>query len=107
MTLLSLQEAARKKQLGQYFTGQRVGRLLAALASAETAKSIIDPMAGSADLLVSCLAIGAEPERLVGLDLDPIALAQAKAVLDGVRGVDLILTDAFSATLRDTAPTDR
>ena len=99
MTLLSLQEAARKKQLGQYFTGQRVGRLLAALASAETAKSIIDPMAGSADLLVSCLAIGAEPERLVGLELDPLALAQAKAVLDGVRGVDLILTDAFSATL--------
>lgn len=99
MTLASLQEAARKKQLGQYFTSQRVGRLLAALAGAEMAKSIIDPMAGSADLLVSCLAIGAEPDRLVGLELDPLALAQARAVLDGVRGVDLILTDAFSATL--------
>lgn len=99
MTLVTLQEAARKKQLGQYFTGQRVGRLLAALAGAETAKSIIDPMAGSADLLVSCLAIGAEPERLVGLELDPFALAQARAVLDGVRGLDLILTDAFSAAL--------
>ena len=91
--------AARKKQLGQYFTGQRVGRLLAALASAETAESIIDPMAGSADLLVSCLAIGAKPERLVGVELDPLALAQARAALEGVRGVDLILTDAFSATL--------
>lgn len=103
MTVLSLPEAARKKQLGQYFTGQRVGRLLAALAGAESAKTIIDPMVGSADLLLSCLAVGAEPDKLVGLELDPIALAHAKAALKKVPGAELVLGDAFSAVL----PTDQ
>ncbi|WP_187776147.1 N-6 DNA methylase [Antrihabitans cavernicola] len=99
MTIPSLDETARKKRLGQYFTGHRVGRLLAALADAETATTIIDPMVGSADLLVSCLGVGAVPNKLVGLEIDPLALAQAKAALDGAANAELILTDAFSATL--------
>lgn len=99
MTVLSLHEAARKKQLGQYFTGRRVGRLLAALAGAETARSVIDPMVGSADLLVSCLEIGCRPKKLVGLELDPLALSQAKSALDGVAAVELVLGDAFATPL--------
>lgn len=92
-------DPARKKQLGQYFTDQRVGRLLAALAGAESAKTIIDPMVGSADLLRSCLAIGAEPDLLFGLDLDPLAVEQARTSLDGVTGAKLVVGDAFSARL--------
>lgn len=92
-------DPARKKQLGQYFTDQRVGRLLAALAGAESAKTIIDPMVGSADLLRSCLAIGAEPDLLFGLDLDPLAVGQARTCLDGVTGAKLVVGDAFSARL--------
>lgn len=99
MSLLSSHEASRKKQLGQYFTGQRVGRLLAALADASSANSILDPMVGSADLLVSCLAIGASPRRLVGLELDPLALARARTALEGVACAELILSDAFVAKL--------
>ncbi|MEU8407996.1 N-6 DNA methylase [Micromonospora sp. NPDC048842] len=99
MTALELQDAARKKQLGQYFTGRRVGRLLAALADAGSAKTIIDPMVGSADLLVSCIQVGAANHRLVGLELDPLALAEAKAALEDVPGAELVLGDAFSATL--------
>lgn len=98
MTLLS-QEASRKKQLGQYFTGERVGRLLAALADAKTARRIIDPMVGSADLLVSCIDEGATTAQLVGLELDPLALERAKAALEGVPGANLILGDAFSVPL--------
>lgn len=101
MTLLAPKQAGRKKQLGQYFTGPRVGRLLAELADAESAKTIIDPMVGSADLLVSCLAAGARPERIVGVELDPIAIAEAKAALTGVAGAELLLSDAFSAKLPD------
>lgn len=92
-------DPARKKQLGQYFTDQRVGRLLAALAGAESAKTIIDPMVGSADLLRSCLAIGAEPDLLFGLDLDPLAVEQARTCLDGVTGAQLIVGDAFATNL--------
>lgn len=99
MTVEALQGAVRKKQLGQYFTDQRVGRLLAALAGAESARTIIDPMVGSADLLRSCLSVGAQPDRLVGVELDPLALGRARVALDAVTGADLVLGDAFSAAL--------
>jgi predicted RNA methylase len=94
-------EAARKKQLGQYFTGQRVGRLLAALAGADTAKTIIDPMVGSADLLVSCLQVGATPDRMIGVELDPLALAQAEVALRGVTQAQLVQGNAFATELPD------
>ncbi|WP_431728467.1 N-6 DNA methylase [Verrucosispora sp. TAA-831] len=99
MTVLELQDAARKKQLGQYFTGRRVGRLLAALADADSANTIIDPMVGSADLLVSCIQVSATPKRLFGLELDPLALVEAKAALGDVPSAELVLGDAFSAAL--------
>lgn len=102
MTVEALLDAARKKQLGQYFTDQRVGRLLAALADAGSAASIIDPMVGSADLLQSCLSVGARPEKLVGIELDPVALDRARSALDGVEGTELTLGDAFSAPLPST-----
>lgn len=99
MSSTDARDPARKKQLGQYFTDQRVGRLLAALAGAESAKTIIDPMVGSADLLRSCLEIGSEPDLLFGLDLDPLAVEQAHTSLDGVTGVTLVVGDAFSVRL--------
>jgi len=99
MSVDTATEAARKKQLGQYFTDQRIGRMLAALAGAESAASIIDPMVGSADLLVSCLAVGARPARLLGMDLDPLAVEKARAALDGVDGTELMVGDAFSSEL--------
>jgi hypothetical protein len=102
LTAEALLDAARKKQLGQYFTDQRVGRLLAALADAESAESVIDPMVGSADLLQACLSVGARPERIVGIELDPIALDRARSALDGVEGTELALGDAFSAPLPST-----
>ncbi|MGV0448375.1 N-6 DNA methylase [Corynebacterium sanguinis] len=99
MSVETIHEAARKKQLGQYFTDQRVGRLLAALSRAESAKTIIDPMVGSGDLLCSCLSIGARPDKLVGVELDPLALSRSHTVLDDVPGAELILGDAFSTEL--------
>ncbi len=66
-------DTEQRKRLGQYFTGMGLGRLLAALALAEDAKSILDPMAGSGDLLASCLAIGAKPELLAGMEIDAAA----------------------------------
>ncbi|SDW99372.1 Methyltransferase domain-containing protein [Arthrobacter sp. cf158] len=99
MSVETVLNTVRKKQLGQYFTDQRVGRLLAALAGAESAKTIIDPMVGSADLLRSCLSVGARPDRVFGLDLDPLAVAQARAALEGVRCTELVVGDAFSTEL--------
>lgn len=68
-----MDEAARRKRLGQYFTGVGLGRLLAALANCNSAKAIIDPMAGSGDILAACLDLGAHPQTLGAVDIDPIA----------------------------------
>ena len=67
-------DAERRKRLGQYFTGMGLGRVLAALAEADKAKSIVDPMSGSGDLLASCLEINAKPEALAAIEIDPVAL---------------------------------
>jgi hypothetical protein len=66
-------DADSRKRLGQYFTGMGLGRILAALAQAEKAESIIDPMAGSGDLLASCLEIGAAPALIAGIEIDRVA----------------------------------
>ncbi|TPG23471.1 N-6 DNA methylase [Variovorax guangxiensis] len=81
-------DAERRKRLGQYFTGVGLGRLLSALAQADKAKSILDPMAGSGDLLDSCFQLGARPELIAGVEIDSAAfelcakrLPSAKCVL--------------------------
>lgn len=86
-------DSERKKRLGQFFTGVGLGRLLAAFAQAEKAKSIIDPMAGSGDLLASCLDIGAKPEVLAGIEIDELAY---KVCQNRLPVANCLLGNAFS-----------
>lgn len=80
-------EAERRKRLGQYFTGTSLGRVLAALAKAGEARSIIDPMSGDGDLLAACLEIGANPDEMAALDIDPIALESCRKRLPAAQCV--------------------
>jgi methylase of polypeptide subunit release factors len=89
-------EAERRKRLGQYFTGMGLGRLLAALARADKAKTIIDPMSGSGDLLSACLAVGAYPTKLAGIEIDEMALAASQ---DRLPNAELLLGSAFDPDL--------
>ncbi len=73
----------RRKRLGQYFSGLKVGRLLAAVARAETATSIIDPMVGCGDLIEACLELGARPTLAVGMEIDAAAAVAASQRLPG------------------------
>lgn len=84
--------AERRKRLGQYFTGVGLGRILAALAQAEKAESIIDPMAGTGDLLASCLEIGAVPASIAGIEIDRAA---RDACAKRLPQADCILGSAF------------
>jgi hypothetical protein len=68
-----------RKQLGQYFTGVPLARLLAAISGVGMAGSIIDPMAGSGDMLVACRDQGAVGAEFCGVEIDPSALAQCAA----------------------------
>jgi tRNA G10 N-methylase Trm11 len=85
-------DADRRKRLGQYFTGGGLGRILAALAQAEKADGIIDPMAGSGDLLASCLEIGAAPASIAGIEIDRAA---RDACSNRLPHADCILGSAF------------
>lgn len=86
---------AERKRLGQYFTGTRVARLLATIAGARGAKTILDPMMGSGDMLCGAVAAGAMPQTLAGIDIDPDCIAMA-ANRQQTSGATLIRGDAFS-----------
>ena len=64
------QVASNRKRLGQYFTGIRLARLLAALAAADQATSILDPMAGSGDMLQGALELHSSRVFAAGIEID-------------------------------------
>jgi type I restriction-modification system DNA methylase subunit len=77
-TLLTLDvSAARRKQLGQCFTGLQTGRLLAALAVRPGQKRVVDPMAGHGDLIESAAErarhLGLNAVELLGVEIEPEA----------------------------------
>jgi len=94
-------EADRRKRLGQYFSGIGLARLLGALAGAEQASSIVDPMAGSGDMLVGCLALGARPEHMAAIDIDPVA---STVCADRVHEARCLLGSAFDPSVLARLP---
>lgn len=93
-------EGDRKKRLGQYFTGLRLARLLSSLADARKARTIIDPMLGSGDMLLGCLAHGASPTTIAGVEIDPIAADACRSrlydtVTDWTTEATFLVRDSF------------
>lgn len=71
---------SQRKELGQFFTGLPLGRVLAALAVEAETQCILDPMAGSGDLLdAASETAAARGTRL--LRLDAIEVEDATAVM--------------------------
>ena len=73
---MSNDEKARRKRLGQYFTPQKLAHLLAQLALADSAETIIDPMAGAGVMLAACRMAGAHSSLRSAIELDPRAMEQ-------------------------------
>ena len=94
-------ETDRKKRLGQYFTGGKLARLLATLADARKAESILDPMVGTGDMLAGCLAQGADPTMLAGIEIDGLAAKECAQRLDAT----VLVRDAFDPGTLDMLPT--
>lgn len=87
-----------RKRLGQYFTSVRLARLLAAFADAAEAHRIVDPMAGSGNMLIGAVQAGAKPELLAGIELDPWAAHNATEALEATPYRHSLATgNAFSA----------
>lgn len=64
-----------RKRLGQFFTGEPLARLLAALASAEDAQTIIDPMAGTGDMLAAAASLRTSHADFTAVEIDPSVAA--------------------------------
>jgi hypothetical protein len=64
----------KRKRLGQFFTGIRLGNLLAHLAVSSKTRTVLDPMAGHGDLLDAIAEAARERsiplERLDGVEID-------------------------------------
>ncbi len=78
-------EPARRKRLGQFFTGLPLGRLLAALALDREARTVLDPMAGHGDLLDAVIEranrLAQGLTRVEGVEIDPPTAETCRARL--------------------------
>lgn len=89
-------DARRRKQLGQYFTGPRLARLLVAMAESPPLCSAIDPMSGSGDMLAEVNAV-APHAYLAGIEIDQSAYDFECKRFSGVTdSIELIKGDAFN-----------
>lgn len=90
-------EHDERKRLGQYFTGEPLARVLAALGVAHSASSLLDPMAGSGDMLVAARAVGATAAQVMAVEIDPIASTTCAERLRSSRALaDVRTADAFA-----------
>ncbi|MEM5479803.1 N-6 DNA methylase [Pseudoalteromonas fuliginea] len=90
-------ESQRKKRLGQVFTGHRIAKFLAHLSQAEKALSIIDPMAGSGDMIAACLNMLEKKSIVNAIEIDSVA---SEAFSKRIPGVNVVQGNAFDkATL--------
>ena len=82
--------AGQRKQLGQYFTGLPLGKLLAHLAWQSGIRTVLDPMAGHGDLLDAAWEAAAEQgaglERLDGIEFDKKTATACDARLTAIVG---------------------
>jgi len=80
----------QRKQLGQFFTGLPLGRLLAHLALQPDTKMVLDPMAGNGDLLDAVWEAATERdihlERLDGIEIDEQTAEACAKRLAGIFG---------------------
>lgn len=86
-------QAALKKRLGQYFSGDKVAQLLVAMCSLSGSEAVIDPMAGTGDMLAAAVSAGVSAENVYGIEIDPEAGRKCKA---GFASGGVFVGDAFS-----------
>jgi N-6 DNA Methylase len=98
--------AGWKKRLGQYFTHDHLARLLATLAEADRAATLIDPMVGTGSMLRGALAAGARSRLFAGIEVDPTCLALARRRLEGspLERSLLVEGDAFAPSTLEQLP---
>jgi hypothetical protein len=95
----------QRKELGQFFSGVRLGKLLAHAALHAGMRNVLDPMAGHGDLLDASLEAatecGVKLDRLDGIEIDPTTAKACRARLaaitldSAVPSQSIVTADAF------------
>ncbi|MFZ6051319.1 N-6 DNA methylase [Halocola ammonii] len=85
----------RQKHLGQYFSGPLVASLLAYLAKHYEAKSIIDPMCGTGDMLKACNPTSNPYKNFVGVEIDSSVSEYAQSRFASASNVHITNSSAF------------
>ena len=104
--------STQRKRMGQHFSGLQIGRLLAHLALDEHTRTVLDPMAGTGDLLDATWEAAAECgrvlDRLDGLEIHgptaDVCRDRLRGLLAGVPNApasDVVTADAFDAAAED------
>ena len=86
-----------KKHLGQYFSGHKVAKLLAYLCKSNLAKSIIDPMCGSGDMLNACAYTHFDDRSYDGVEIDDRVAQLAQQNLYTTRNVNITNRNSFES----------
>ena len=68
----------KRTKLAQHFTPAEFAYQLVAKFDTLEDKDILDPTAGSGNLLAACIIAGADPKRCYGIELDEAVLEVAK-----------------------------
>lgn len=98
-------DPARRKRLGQFYTGLPLARLLAALVGERAHECVLDPMCGHGDLLDAVIELhaadGRQLKKVAGIDIDLAAAHQCRQRLAPWRNavaepVTIIDGNAFS-----------
>ena len=82
-----------KKRLGQYFSGDMIADVLVSISNPSADADVIDPMAGSGDMLAAASRFGVPTSKLYGVEIDTDVALQCEA-----RNIHskVINSDAFS-----------
>lgn len=106
--------AAQRKQLGQFFTGLPLGRLLAHLALEPATGTVLDPMAGHGDLLDAAWEAASERgiplKRLDGIEIERSTAATCSNRLADITSqspspdIRIIPGDAFEPSSTEQLP---
>ncbi len=108
-------DPGRRKQFGQFFSGLRLGKVLAHFAIEGDTKTVLDPMVGHGDLLDATWEAAAEHsvhlERLDGIEIDKAAAEVCRGRLAAIPPIDgnqpsikVLCGDAFSAETLNKLP---
>lgn len=93
-----------KKNLGQYFSGNAIASLLAHLADFKSAKSIIDPMSGTGDMIAACEPSKNPNKHYYGVEIDDNVLLHSVRKFRSTGNVKLLHGNAFKLnTIRELA----